>query len=177
VLAAFWTDVNGNNIGRAGPALGAGAAAREGGTFADVTHDWCEWSGDGYPIEEGDGCIGGLGTLDITVVFYAVTDVWRPLEELTEELYTDPDIDWVPLSDDAVDYGGTVSYEVPQLAGEDVLLFRYEATGEGQTSREILQWGEAHDIPAVSTWGVVVMLLMVLVAGTIVFRRLRAVAA
>lgn len=177
VLAAFWTREDGSIIGRAGPAISSGVGVREGGTFVDVGHDWCEWSGTGYPIEEGDGCTDGLGEVDLTDVHYAITDVWRTMEELNEDLFTDRDIDWIALESGPINYEGTVSYEIPQLAPEDVLLFRFEATEEVQTSREILQYGKPRAIPAVSEWGVVVMVLLVLSAGTIVFRRFRAVAA
>ena len=150
VHCAFWTDQYGDRIREEpNPVLPVATAnlykpspiiSLDGNDIAmEVSNHWRDWTGDGWPIEEGDSLGDPMGTISGTEVFYAITDVERPMEELNGDLITDPSITWLPLSDFVLDYLDTVSYDLGYHEDDDVVLFRFEASGEGQSSAEIVQ--------------------------------------
>lgn len=177
VVEVLWTDLDSDFIGPAGPAVGVGVDWVAGNTVVTVGHDWASWTGDDYPPEPGDGPGTPHGPITVSNVYYALTDVERPMAQLDEALYTDPSITWVPLSGFGLTYGQANPINLGALPSDRVLLFRCEAAGEGATSQEIIQFRLAV-IPTVSEWGLIVLVLLMLTAGTILFaKRRRPVAA
>jgi len=176
VLCVLWTDQNGYFIGPASavPAIGIGVDISGGSTIVTVGHDWANWTGDNYPPDSGDTEGTALGTITVSNVYYAVTNVERPMVDLDEALYTDPGITWVPLTGFSLDYGQTNAIDLGALNPQDVLLFRCAASAGGETSEEIIQVA-LPTIPTVSEWGLIILTLLLLTAGTIVFARRRRV--
>jgi len=102
------------------------------------------------------------------------------------------DITWVDLDPDGftISYGDSTQppYDLGVHPHDAVVLFRFDTSGNTPvggrgtwSSRELLQFRvyaiPSGDIPAVSEWGMVVIALLVLAAGTIVIRRRRAMSA
>lgn len=179
VGSAFWTDVDGNFIGVAAVEVYVSARTDEtGNSWADVEHAWLDWTGTGFPPGEADDFGDPMGPITGTDVFYAITDFLRPLEDLTEALYNDPKLTWVGLNSFQLDNAGdTVAYDLGMLTRKDVVLLRFVASGSGISTPTIHQYRAAQDIPTISEWGLMAMVLLVLTAGTIVFTRRRRSAA
>jgi hypothetical protein len=179
VLAAFWTDSNQHIIGRAGPAIGKRPRyAVNGNIVLDLYHDWSNWTGEAFPPEEDDTAGAPLGQIDVNNVRYAVTNTLRPLEDLNDALL-DPNLTpltWMPLSNCTLNYGGSASYDLGLRAPEAVILFAFDAAGEGQTSSEIIQFQPQEAtpiIPTVSEWGLIIMAALLVTAGAVVIVRRR----
>ena len=173
VIAAYWTDEEGNKLGEAGPPVASEAINYLGSTTVELRNSWVRWDHDANVPGE------PVGRITISNVSWAITEVNRPLEELDERLY-DPDlINWNPLGDDVpLAYGETATYELGNLDKDTIVLFRFVASGAGQTSEEIIQFIVGPSIPTVSQWGLIVMAALLVSAGAIVIvRRRRRVAA
>ena len=104
------------------------------------------------------------------------------------------DIDWIDLNpndndvDFTINHNDVTAYDLGEHTTGQVVLFRFDAEGVvpdppppggrgTATHRELFQFRVPAPIPAVSAWGMVVIALLVLAAGTIVIRRRRAMAA
>lgn len=175
VLCAYWTDAAGNFIGGAMPVLGVGIYAVGGNAIAEVRHNWASWTGTGYPPQPGDGLGTPLGGITVSNVSYAICNVARPLEELNDGLLADPTLTWVPLGGFSLSYGEMTPLDLGPIAAPEVVLLRFEAVGGGQTTTEIIQF-RAPSVPTVSEWGLIILTLLLLTAGTILVARRRRVA-
>ena len=127
-----------------------------------------------------------MGSITGTEVYYAITDHLRDMEDLNEGLFTDPTIDWNPLSGFELGCGQSEFYNIselePDLEDLDVVLFRVEASAGTQSSVEMVQLLVEEvtadpAIPTVSEWGLIVITLLMLTAGTVVLGRRRRAAA
>lgn len=148
----------------------------------DVEHIWYDWTGLGWPPAPNDDFGDPLGPITGTDVYYGIIDVNRPLEELNEELYDDPDITWVQLADFQLSSGADpCSYNLGILSSTDFVLFRFVASAEGTQTETIHQFQPSPPIrrpPTVSEWGLIVMALLLALAGTIaIVRRKQQIAA
>ena len=203
VLCAWWTDAGGGFIAYAGAGTTVTAQSGPGRVTVTVRHS-------GKQFEA--GVVGTvMGQITVSNVHYTVADTQRPLDELTEVLWTchydgtispgescetdagctsssggncgPPDITWLPLDGTTLDYDQDKTYYLDEQAHETTVLFRFDAGGNTPaagrgtwSSRELLQFGVCA-IPTVSAWGMVVIAVLVLSAGTILIRRRRALAA
>ncbi len=123
-----------------------------------------------------------LGPVELWEVYWAKTNTLRRPEQLTEDLFTDPSIDWVLLEDTRTlaNLEDDWSYNLGQLEYGDIVIFRYYSEDSLRAVRdfELVQIcaGQAC-IPAVTEWGLVIIAMLVLTAGTVVIGRRRAMAA
>jgi hypothetical protein len=172
LYGAYWTDANSVFIGRAAVEVSV-TEWREGEvSWVDVEHTWRDWTGTGFPPMPEDDLGDFLGPITGTEVYYAITNIERSLEELTEDLNTNPDITWVALPDFQLNNGGdTASIELRELSRTDFVLLRFVLSGEGIRTPTIHQFQRSPDTPTVSQWGLIVMGLLLLVAGAVVIMR------
>ncbi len=142
-----------------------------------VEHGAREWND--ATNEPGDP----LGTIYGRDVQYAVTDYFRPLEDLNDDLFTDGSITWHQLDPFTLENFGddnAPGYDLGALAQSDIVLFRfYTGPAESETDNyELVQFCLSETcIPAVSQWGILVIALLLAAGGTIVIRRRRAMPA
>jgi len=122
-----------------------------------------------------------LPTIHGRDVQYAVAGRFRHMGELNESLFADMSIGWEVLEDFDLVAGASTSYDLGEFDDPAVLLFRFyteDSPTPGQSGYELLQFCmKGACIPAVTEWGLVIIALLVLAAGTIVIRRRRAMAA
>jgi len=178
--SAFWTDATSNIIGLAAIEVTVTEERdEEGSVRVVIEHTWRDWTGTRFPPLPEDGLGDSLGPITGTDVYFAVTTVERPLEELNEDRYDDPDITWERLADFQLNSGGdTASYNLGRPSSRDFVLLRFVASGEGIQTETIHQFQPSPDIPTVSQWGLIVMAALLVSAGAIVIvRRKRRVAA
>ncbi|HUV35861.1 MAG TPA: T9SS type A sorting domain-containing protein, partial [Patescibacteria group bacterium] len=138
----YWTDENGDIICKAGPALSPWWKyfTVEEGVECTAINCWVNWTGDGWPPSPIDSLGDPVGPISGTQVYYAITDSIRSMDELNDDLYTDPAITWYPLNDFTVDYGDSVTFDLRgRLNANHVMLLRYELSGAGLTAQDILQ--------------------------------------
>jgi hypothetical protein len=176
VLAVLWTSPSGIFMGSAGPAIGTGIENGAGGnTVVTLGHDWSQWIGSGWPIQEGDGPGAPRGPITGTEVYYAITDTEYSMEELDSTLYNDPSITWNPLSNFLLSYGDSTTYNLGNLLVGDVVLFRFMASGEGETSEEMVQYVVvAQDIPTLPEWGMIILTVLLLATAVWLMRKRKA---
>jgi hypothetical protein len=176
VVSAFWTDENGNNIGPAGPATETSTHMWEGDVLLEVHHNNVVWDGD-YPPQSGDGPGTPWGPIQINEIYYTVSDSMYSLADLNEDLFTDPELVWIPLADVELYYGDTETYNLGPLPDNDVLIVRYAAEGDGQMSLEMYQIRISDvQIPTLSEWAMIIFAVVIMALMTyVVVRRRRSV--
>ena len=123
-----------------------------------------------------------LGPIEGKEVHYALPNVLHPPEALSEDVFDAPGIQWEPLDPFALaNTADTKVYPLGEIARGHPLLFRFyseDPPDEGVRDYEILRICVLDMcIPTVSEWGMVVIALLILGAGTVVIRRRRAMAA
>ncbi len=138
-----------------------------------VEHGAKEWT-------DPDGPAGNaLGTIYGRDVQYAVTDYFRPLDELNEDLFTS--ISWTDMNEcdfELTSLGATASCDLGAIDQSDTVLFRFYTGPSGTDNYELVQFCMSETcIPAVSQWGILVIALLLAAGGTMVIRRRRAMAA
>lgn len=172
---AYWTDEAGNFIGYAAIEVTVTEERDDDGSvWVNIEHTWRDWTGTGYPPMPEDTLGEPLGPITGTNVYFGVTAVNRPLEELNEDRYDDPDITWEQLADFQLNSGGdTASYNLGRLSSRDFVLLRFVASGEGIQTETIHQFQPSPEVPTVSQWGLIVMAALLVSAGTIVIVRRR----
>jgi len=141
VLNAYWTDKNALFLGDAGPAVSTNGIIDDNGNLNfNMSNNWQRWEVSGYPLQIDEGPRDPMGPIYITQVYYTTTDVLRPLEELNETLFIDPNIEWHCLDGVVLNCGETTSYNIGQFTGDTVVLFQFIATGDGKSVTEIVQF-------------------------------------
>lgn len=158
VIAVFWTN-SGIKIDDAGPALGidptVGRWGDSGTLSLGITNDWHQWDGPGFPVN-GDYRGIYMGPISGTNVYSAVRTELLSMEDLTEDIWetpSDPNYippgEWTAHADFSIDPGDpNTLYTLGEFNDEDVVLFRFDASGAGRNSREILQFrvGEISEV-------------------------------
>ena len=175
VIAALWTDAEGNYIGPAGP-VGSSSGSRDtsGNVIIDVSHNWVQWNDTAYPVEE-DSSGPPYGPIIGTDVYYAFTADQLPMASLNETLWDiGSDINWVPLGGFTLNYGEAQSYNLQQPKGTAVALLRFSVSGGGQSATEIVQYRfSTKTIPSLTGYGLLVLVLLLLLSAIIVIRQRR----
>jgi hypothetical protein len=183
-LVALWTDATGHFIGLAAPEVEFRATLATESSHVNVwiTNNWHNWVGVGYPPQTGDGPGVPMGAVTGTNVYYAVVAQPYTLEELNDSLWDGlppADPTWTPLTGFTLNHGDTTSpYDLGTAPAGSYILFRAVLAANGVHDTTVLQqFPREVGIPAVSTWGLAALTLLVLAAGTVVLLRRRAAAA
>lgn len=179
--SAFWTDEDGNKKPEPPPPIEVYVSEsrdQQDNVLVDVEHSWRDWTGTGWPPSPDDDFGDPLGPITGTDVYFGIIDVNRPLEELNEDLYDDPDITWEQLDDFQLDsVGDTASYNLGKVSNSDFVILRFVASDEGTQTETItihqFQPSPPTRIPTVSQWGLIIMAMLLVTVGMIVIVRRR----
>ena len=174
---AYWTDAGGNRIDGSEIVI---IKPRPRRVDNNVIVDW-------HNAYVGLADAGSEWTIRIDNVQYAVFDDPFPLDDLCEDNEDIvAELQDLPLPGGAtyldIPYGGTGSREaVPGVSYEEldpavILRYTVSAPDDVAPDAEVSEWAQftinAALIPTLTEWGAMVMTLLVLAAGTIIFRKL-----
>ncbi|MCP4583861.1 MAG: hypothetical protein GY839_19800 [candidate division Zixibacteria bacterium] len=141
VITSWWSDINGQKTIEVPKVDGnAGWNPDLEGLHIEILHNWINWVGQGWPILPSDGPGEPHGPITLTDLYYAVTDIQRPMEELNDSLFENPSLAWIPLSDTVLNYGEIAPYNLGNLDSSDVVLVRFSISSEGESSDDIIQF-------------------------------------
>jgi len=183
-FVALWTDAGGNFIGVAGPVAYPRLEYFGGPPSVvkiQIGNEWHSWTGSKYPPQTGDTLGAYVGTFTIGDAKIAIDTVTRSLEELDSTLLMEPGLTWidVPALEGAVAPGDIDSVSMPigrRGPGTNVYLF-FTMTGGGKQSYDVIIYNIPDPVPALTNWGLIILIsLLLLSAVYILFRRRRQLA-
>jgi len=176
VIVSLWTDVNGNFIGIAGPVVGTypWLDVADGHIKLEIGNDMAAWNGTSYPIQVGDGPGAPRGPINLSQVYYAFSEIGRPLEDLDSTLFDSPDLAWHQLNDVGLAYQDSVQIDIGRPRGAYV-LFRFDLDGADGQSYYVIQryLGKGWKVPSLTEWGLFILVLLLIASGIVVIRNRR----
>jgi len=181
-FVAFWTDADGNIIDIAGP------VARPGIEYDPITgtvvfrigNDWHEWTGAGWPPQEGDTLGNPVGPIDILDAKYQWVDEPLELEDLDSSLLG------VGQWNDLAELIGPVAsgaeriqvIEPDRVAAKKYIVMFFSMIGDGKEGYDVVV-KEALEpkVPSMTNYGLIALLALIILTTVVVVWRRRRVTA
>jgi hypothetical protein len=181
---AYWTDIDGNFIGIAGPVMTyhIGYDAGSGQVLIKIGNEWHYWTGTGYPPQPGDELGTYVGEVTVPEVKYAIDSAGLPwvLEDLDSTILTDPNLFFADIPGLTGTYAGGdelmqwLDPGIPLEYGQKIVLFFTAEGPGGENAYDVIVWEYKPQVPSLTNWGIIILItLLVLSTIYVVYRRRR----
>jgi len=179
----LWSDANGLFTGLAGPVPNLAMVVQRVKADAvqiqiQIGNEWHYWTGAGYPPQAGDTIGSYVGSFTIGDVKVAYGKEKRPLKDLDSTLLYDPELTWIDLPglNGTVIQGETSDTTInAQIEPNSFVFLYFTLEGAGVQAYDVVAYAyTGKPIPALTNWGLIILISLLLLSTVyILFRRRR----